>query len=36
MLDIIEHIENDKAFLLEIADKYLEDKGIIGIAAPAF
>lgn len=36
MLDIIEHIENDKAFLLEIVDKYMDEKGIIGITAPAF
>lgn len=36
MLDIIEHIENDEAFLFEIVDKYMEDNGNILIAAPAF
>lgn len=36
MLDIIEHIEKDEAFLFDIVDKYMEDNGNILIAAPAF
>jgi 2-polyprenyl-3-methyl-5-hydroxy-6-metoxy-1,4-benzoquinol methylase len=36
MLDIIEHIKNDKAFLSEISDNYMENNGIIVITVPAF
>jgi 2-polyprenyl-3-methyl-5-hydroxy-6-metoxy-1,4-benzoquinol methylase len=36
MLDIIEHIENDEAFLFEIVDKYMKDNGHVVITAPAF
>lgn len=36
MLDIIEHIEKDEAFLFDIVDKYMEDNGNILITAPAF
>jgi hypothetical protein len=36
MLDIIEHVENDTAFLSEIVNKYMDTEGYILITAPAF
>jgi SAM-dependent methyltransferase len=36
MLDIIEHVENDAAFLSEIVNKHMVSGGVILITAPAF
>ena len=36
LLDVIEHIEDDKRFLSEMATKYVADNGYIVITAPAF
>jgi len=36
LLDILEHIKDDKQFLSEIVNKYLNDEGYIIITVPAF
>ncbi len=36
LLDVIEHVENDKEFLCEIIDKNLSEKGHILITVPAY
>jgi SAM-dependent methyltransferase len=36
MLDVIEHIENDKGFVSEIVSKYMATEGCILVTAPAF
>jgi 2-polyprenyl-3-methyl-5-hydroxy-6-metoxy-1,4-benzoquinol methylase len=36
MLDVIEHIENDKDFVFEMINKYMADGGCILVTAPAF
>ena len=36
LLDVIEHVEDDKFFLRDIAKKYIVDNGYIVITAPAF
>lgn len=36
MLDVIEHIENDKGFFLEIVSKYMATEGFVLVTAPAF
>ena len=36
LLDVLEHIVDDKSFTADIADKYLADNGYMLITAPAF
>jgi SAM-dependent methyltransferase len=36
MLDVLEHIQNDKNFLQETTDRYLLDNGILLVTVPAF
>lgn len=36
LLDVIEHIEDDKCFIFDMAKKYVVDNGYIVITAPAF
>lgn len=36
MMDVLEHIEDDKSFLNDIKSKYLKDDGILFITVPAF
>lgn len=36
MLDVIEHIENDKDFVFEIINKYMTTEGCVLVTAPAF
>jgi len=36
LLDVIEHVEDDKAFLLEIADRYIAEQGYMLMTVPAF
>jgi hypothetical protein len=35
-LDVLEHVEDDKSFIVDIADTYLADNGYVLITAPAF
>ena len=36
MVDVIEHIENDEAFVFEIVNKYMATGGCVLVTAPAF
>lgn len=36
LLDVIEHVKDDRSFLSEVINRYLDDKGYILITAPAF
>lgn len=36
LLDVIEHVKEDRTFLYEIIDRYLDERGVLLITVPAF